>query len=121
MAQAQPELGVSYAAKISKEEAALDFTRPAQELARKIRAFNPFPGAHASVNGVAIKLWGAQTLPEDSRARPGEVLAADRQLGIVVACGSGALRLTQLQKPGGKRLAAADFLQGFPLEGLSFD
>ncbi|MES2902104.1 MAG: methionyl-tRNA formyltransferase [Pseudomonadota bacterium] len=121
VAEAQPELGVTYAAKISKEEAALDFTRPAQELARKIRAFNPFPGAHASVNGVTIKLWGAQALPEDSSARPGEVLAADRQLGIVVACGSGTLRLTQLQKPGGKRLAAADFLLGFPLEGLSFD
>ena len=117
----QPEQGVNYAAKISKDEAALDFGRPALELARKIRAFNPFPGAHAEVNGVTIKIWGAEALPEGSPARPGQVLAADSQHGIVVACKSGTLRLTQLQKPGGKRLPAAEFLKGFALDELSFD
>ncbi|CAN7280661.1 methionyl-tRNA formyltransferase [Duganella sp. LjRoot269] len=116
----QPEAGVSYAAKISKEEAALDFTLPAVEIGRKIRAFNPFPGAHASVNGVNVKLWGAELLEADSKAPAGQVLAADAQHGIVVSCGSGSLRLTELQKPGGKRLPAAEFIKGFPLEGLTF-
>ncbi|MFC0169026.1 methionyl-tRNA formyltransferase [Pseudoduganella danionis] len=114
----QPEAGVNYAAKISKEEAALDFSLSAIELDRKIRAFNPFPGAHASVNGVHIKLWGAEVLPASSKAEPGQILAADAQHGIVVACGTGTLRLTSLQKPGGKRLPAAEFIKGFPLEGL---
>jgi methionyl-tRNA formyltransferase len=117
----QPEAGVCYAAKISKEEARLDWRRPALELERQIRAFNPFPGAHAEVNGVNVKLWGAEALAEGSGAPAGQVLAADAQHGIIVACGSGTLRLTQLQKPGGKRLPAAEFLKGFPLTGLSFD
>jgi methionyl-tRNA formyltransferase len=117
----QPETGVTYAAKIAKEEAALDFTRPAREVDRKIRAFNPFPGAHAVVNGTVIKLWGAELLEADSTAPAGQVLAADAQHGIVVACGSGALRLTHLQKPGGKRLPAAEFIKGFALEGLRFE
>lgn len=117
----QPDAGVTYAAKIGKEEARLDFALPAQELGRKIRAFNPFPGAHAQVNGVALKIWGAEALGADSRALPGQVLAADASHGIVVACGSGTLRLTELQKPGGKRLPAAEFLKGFPLAERCFD
>jgi methionyl-tRNA formyltransferase len=116
----QPEAGVNYAAKISKEEAALDFTQSALEISRKIRAFNPFPGAHASVSGVNVKLWGAELLEADSKAPAGQVLAADAQHGIVVSCGSGSLRLTELQKPGGKRLPAAEFIKGFPLEGWTF-
>lgn len=118
----QPAEGVTYAAKITKEEAKVDFGLPkAIEIARKVRAFNPFPGAHALVNGVPVKIWGAQALEPDSDALVGTVLAADAQHGIVVACGRGTLRLTELQKPGGKRLAAAEFLKGFPLEGLCFD
>jgi methionyl-tRNA formyltransferase len=120
-AVAQPEAGVTYAAKISKEEGRLDFSLSAQELSRKIRAFNPFPGAHAQVNGVPIKVWGAEALAADSRALPGQVLAADATHGIVVACKRGTLRLTELQKPGGKRLRAAEFLKGFPLAELCFD
>jgi len=113
----QPEEGVNYAAKISKEEAALDFTQPAVELDRKIRAFNPFPGAHGTVNGVVVKLWSAELA--DGQGAPGQVLSADAQ-GIVVACGAGALRLTTLQKPGGKRLPASEFMKSFPLEGQTF-
>ena len=113
----QPEAGVNYAAKISKEEAALDFSLPAIELDRKIRAFNPFPGAHGAVNGVVVKLWGAEVV--DGAGTPGQVLAADAH-GIVVACGAGALRLTTLQKPGGKRLPAGEFIKGFALEGQTF-
>jgi methionyl-tRNA formyltransferase len=120
-AVAQPAAGVTYAAKIGKEEARLDFALPAHELGRKIRAFNPFPGAHALVNGVTIKIWGAEALDADSRALAGQVLAADATHGIVVACKGGTLRLTELQKPGGKRLPAAEFLKGFPLAELCFD
>jgi methionyl-tRNA formyltransferase len=117
----QPAEGVTYAAKISKEEAKLDFAQPAAALARKVRAFNPFPGAHGQVNGVTVKIWGAQPEAGAVGAAPGKVLAADAQQGIVVACGEGALRLTELQKPGGKRLPAAEFLKGFPLEKLVFE
>jgi methionyl-tRNA formyltransferase len=114
----QPEEGVTYAAKISKEEAKLDLSRPALELARKVRAFNPFPGAHAQAGGITVKIWNAQAT--SGKGQPGQVLAADAQ-GIVVACGEGALRLTELQKPGGKRLAAGEFLKGFSLDGVSFE
>jgi methionyl-tRNA formyltransferase len=113
----QPEDGVTYAAKISKDEAKLDWSLPAVALARKVRAFNPFPGAQGLAGDVAIKIWQAQ--PVEGAGRPGTVLAADAQ-GIVVACGTGALRLTALQKPGGKRLAAAEFLKGFSFDGLAF-
>ena len=119
-AQAQPEQGVTYAAKISKEEAALNFATPAVELSRKIRAFNPFPGASVQVNGVTVKIWGAQVAEQESKAEPGQVLVADAQHGIVVACKDGSLRLTELQKPGGKRLAATEFLKSFPLAGQRF-
>jgi methionyl-tRNA formyltransferase len=117
MATPQPEIGVTYAAKITKEEARLDFALPADVLARKIRAFNPFPGANGVVDGVAVKIWHADDV--DGNGTPGQVLQADAG-GIVVACGAGALRLTELQKPGGKRLAAAEFLKGFALTGLTF-
>ncbi len=116
----QPEQGVTYANKILKEEAVLDFTQPAREICRKIRAFNPFPGAHGDVNGTVIKLWGAEVLDGGTNAAPGQVIAADAQHGIVIACGEGTLRLTQLQKPGGKRLPAAEFIKGFPLDGQRF-
>jgi methionyl-tRNA formyltransferase len=115
----QPEQGVTYAAKISKEEAKLDFTLAAPALARKVRAFNPFPGAHGQAGGVTVKIWHAQAV--EGKGNPGQVLSADAQGGIVVACGAGALRLTELQKPGGKRLAAAEFLKGFSFDGLAFE
>ncbi len=113
----QPDEGVTYAAKIGKEEAKLDWTLAAVDLARKVRAFNPFPGAHGQAGSTTIKIWNAQ--PVDGQGRPGQVLQADAH-GIVVACGTGALRLTALQKPGGKRLAAAEFLKGFSFDGLAF-
>ena len=117
----QPEEGVTYAAKVAKDEAGLDFSQSAVQIGRKIRAFNPFPGAHAQVNGMTIKLWGAQALEAGSTALPGTVLASDARNGIVVACGQGTLRITELQKPGGKRLPAAEFLNSFPLDEQSFD
>jgi methionyl-tRNA formyltransferase len=114
----QPADGVTYAAKISKDEAKLDFALPAAQLARKVRAFNPFPGAHGQAGGVTVKIWGAQAVA--GNGTPGQVLAADAN-GIVVACGEGALRLSELQKPGGKRLAAAEFLKGFSFENVTFN
>jgi methionyl-tRNA formyltransferase len=119
IATPQPEAGANYAGKITKEEAALDFTQSAEKLARKIRAFNPFPGTSALFNGVQIKLWAAQALPS-ADAKPGQILAASAHDGVIVACGTGTLRLTELQKPGGKRLPAAEFLKGFPLNDGHF-
>jgi methionyl-tRNA formyltransferase len=117
----QPDEGANYAAKITKEEAALDFSQSAESIARKIRAFNPFPGASASFNGVAVKLWRANAVQTAPGVAPGQVIAAGAQTDVIVACGEGALRVTELQKPGGKRLPAAEFLKGFPMEGGRFD
>lgn len=115
----QPEAGVTYAAKIEKGEAPLDWRLPAIQLARQVRAFNPFPGALATYQGNAIKVWSARV--SDAEGSPGAILAADRN-GIVVACGEGALRLVELQKAGGKRLPVAQFLAGMPLvAGAAFD
>ncbi len=121
LATPQPEEGVTYAAKIAKEEAALDFALPAEALWRKIRAFNPFPGAFANFNGTPVKFWRAELATSTSRATPGQVLAANAQEGVLIACSQGALRVRELQKPGGKRLPAAEFLKGFPLEGGNFN
>ena len=108
----QPTEGVTYAAKLDKAEAQLDWRRPAVELGRAVRAFNPFPGATAQIDGQSIKVWRAE--PYAGKGDSGTVLAVGAD-GIVVACGEGALRLTELQKAGGKRLPAADFLRGFAL------
>lgn len=105
----QSDTGITYAAKIEKAEALLDWRLPAAEIERKVRAFNPFPGAATMLEGVPVKIWRAVAVP--GGAAPGTVLAADRH-GIVVACGDGALCLGELQKAGGKRLSAAQFLSG---------
>ncbi len=113
-AQAQPTGGVTYAWKLNKREAWLDWSRPADELARRVRAFDPFPVACASLRGTTLKLWRAASLADASAAPPGTVLAADAT-GIRVACGVGALAITELQRPGGRRLRAAEFLAGMPV------
>ena len=119
-ATAQPETGVTYAAKISKEEAALNFTLTAKELERKIRAFNPFPGAYANVNGTIVKIWAAQAtenLNLSGATLSGQVLVANAHDGLLLSCeeGNSVLRLTELQKSGGKRLPVAEFLKGFAI------
>ena len=106
----QPSEGITYAHKIEKAEAALDWSQPAALLERKIRAFDPFPGASASIGGETLKLWGAEVIAR--QGTPGTVLAVD-DTGVAVACGDDALLLTQLQRAGGKRLPVADFLRGF--------
>ncbi|TDK65881.1 methionyl-tRNA formyltransferase [Sapientia aquatica] len=117
-ASPQPDEGVNYAAKISKEEAALDFNLPAQLLAQKIRAFNPFPAASAVLNGVTLKIWRAEVVEKPISAQVGQLILKDQQL--IVACGEGALSLLELQKPGGKRLPTAEFLKGFTVGAQDF-
>lgn len=112
LAQAQPEVGVTYAHKLEKTESLLDVNSPAELLDRKIRAYNPFPGAVLHAAGQPIKIWQASIVQE--QGLPGTVLMADAA-GVVMACGEGALRLEVLQAPGGKRLPAAEFLRGHPL------
>ena len=108
----QPVDGVSYAHKIAKTEAAIDWRQPALVIERRLRAFDPFPGASFMLAGESVKLWRARLRP-GAQGLPGEVLAAgDGRL--TVACGEGALDLLQLQRPGGRRIDATAFLQARP-------
>ncbi|WP_109476643.1 methionyl-tRNA formyltransferase [Paraburkholderia sp. C35] len=110
----QPAEGANYADKIGKHEAALDWQRPAVELARQVRAFDPFPGGAATLDGTVLKIWSAMPIDSSNKAQPGTITDVSPE-GVVVACGEGALRITQLQKPGGKRLPVRDFLAGSTL------
>jgi methionyl-tRNA formyltransferase len=112
-AEPQDEALVTYAEKLRKDEAPLDWQRSAVELSRQVRAFNPFPVAQATLNDETWRIWMVYADP-DATGAPGEIL--DISDGILVACGQGALRITELQKPGGKRLSARDFLAGNPLK-----
>jgi methionyl-tRNA formyltransferase len=112
----QPAEGVTYAHKIDKSEAAIDWKLPAATIERRVRAFDPFPGATFESGGETVKLWRA-ALRADLQGPPGRVLKADG-LELLVACGEGGLSLLELQRPGGKRLAAPVFMQARPgLEG----
>jgi methionyl-tRNA formyltransferase len=105
----QPAQGATYAPKLDKSEARIDWTRPAVEIWRKIRAFNPFPGALARFDGEDVKIWRAQLAMTDGT--PGEILAFGDQ-GILVACGQGSVQILELQRAGARRLAAGEFLRG---------
>lgn len=113
-AQPQPLDGATYAHKITKEQADITWTHPAPQIERMIRAFNPFPGAYSRLNHQLIKVWSAK-MHAGGSGDPGEVIGV-ADSGIVVACASGALQLTELQRQGGRRLPAAEFLRGFPIE-----
>jgi methionyl-tRNA formyltransferase len=106
----QPSSGATYARKVDKEEALLDWTRPAIELERAIRAYRPAPGAATRLGGETLKLWRAQL--RDERGAPGEVLRAG-ETGLVIACGEQALQIEELQRQGGRKIGAADFLRGY--------
>lgn len=110
----QPEAGVTYAHKLDKAEARLDWAQPAQVLARKVRAFNPWPMAEAMLAGERVRIHAALPLDAAHDAAPGRVLRATRE-GIDVACGEGALRLQVLQREGGRAITAADYLNSRPL------
>ena len=105
----QPEAGVTYAHKLEKEEARLDWSQSADLLARKVRAFEPWPVAEAVVAGERLRIHGGVAIDLNHKAVPGTVLAASRQ-GIDIACAQGALRLRVVQRDGGKAITAADYL-----------
>lgn len=112
--QAQNDAMACYAAKLQKSEAGIDWTRPAEEIHRAIRAFNPFPGSVTNLANVpGIKIWRSSLQSEHS-GLPGGVLQVGKS-GILVACGTGALNLETLQKPGGKPQPAQQFLQSVPV------
>ena len=107
--RAQPVEGVTYAHKLEKNEAQLDWSQPAEVLARKVRAFEPWPVAEAVVAGERLRIHGAVPLGLAQTSAPGTLLAATRQ-GLDIACGQGALRLRVIQRDGGKAITAADYL-----------
>lgn len=104
--------GATYAAKIDRSEARIDWTRSAVEIWRKVRAFNPYPGATSRLGNEELKIWQAAPSPQSGPA--GTVLEAHAR-GIVVACGEGSLKIEALQRAGGRRLTPAEFLRGHRL------
>ncbi len=108
----QSAAGTSYARKIGKEDADIDWARPCAEIERQIRALRPVPGARTRLRAEPVKVWRARCVAH--AGAPGVVLDAGAA-GILVACGEGALLATELQRAGGTRLAAAEFLRGFPI------
>ncbi len=105
----QPEIGVSYAHKLDKTEARLDFTLPAELLERRVRAFNPWPICDCELAGERLRVYAAVAIESPANAAPGSVLAASAA-GIDIACGEGALRLTRIQREGGRAQPVADYL-----------
>ena len=105
----QAQSGVTYASKIDKRDAQVDWSTPALEIERKVRAMRPTPGAFTHLRGGVLKLWRARVV--DGEGESGRVLAAGSE-GVLVACGQGALLVTELQRAGGKRLPAREFLRG---------
>lgn len=118
----QDDARATYASKVTRADSAVDWTASAVQAERVIRTFDPAPGAFGIVRDVAIKLFRAGVRPGEHGAPPGTVLHAGRD-GVDVACGAGTvLRVAELQRPGGKRLPAREFLAGFPLQpGERFD
>lgn len=117
--QAQPAAGMTYARKLSKEEARVDWSQPAATLARRVRAFNPAPVAWSELDGERIRFWNARALDRAGSAAPGTIVAADAE-GLRIACGVGELLVTELQRPGGKALEAAQAVRGWAITGKAF-
>ena len=118
----QPE-GATYAAKIAKAEATIDWREPAATIERRLRAFDPFPGARSQLEGEVLTCWRGVVARDAyvDRREPGEIVRVDGD-SLTVACGEGALLLTELQRAGGRRMSAADFLRGrAPRLGACFD
>jgi methionyl-tRNA formyltransferase len=120
---AQPREGITYAAKIEKTEAPIQWGRHAEEISRQVRAFNPWPMAETRFDGKQLRIWEAEPLDSpaasDAARPPGSVLTASRE-GIDVICGTGVLRIQKLQLPGRKPLPAEEFLRGQRLDGARF-
>ena len=119
----QSAQGVTYAQKIEKNEAGIDWRQGAGQIAQKVRAFNPFPGATTTLNGETLKIWMAvpAALAPPAQAPPGTVLMVDPQ-GLAVAAKDSVVVITELQRPGGKRLPVAEFLRGSTVQlGMVFE
>lgn len=114
----QADEGVAYAHKLDKAEARLDFSHPAIELERQVRAFDPWPVAEGEINGELLRIWAARAIEGHAHAAPGTVIGMTRD-GIDVACGVGTLRITALQRAGGKRITAADYINAMKTRGAS--
>jgi methionyl-tRNA formyltransferase len=114
-AEPQPVEGVTYAHKVEKSEAQVDWTQDAASIVRRIRAFDPFPGASSALDGETVKLWAAEAQAGAPSEAPGSVLAVAPS-GITVAAKDSIVTLTELQRAGGKRLRVADFLRGFDVK-----
>jgi methionyl-tRNA formyltransferase len=115
----QPSDGITYAHKVTKSEAAIDWQGDSLEVDRQVRAFNPFPGAFSLLRSEPVKIWRGLASARGQGA-PGEILGCGPD-GIDVACGTGMLKITELQKAGGRRLTAAEFLRGLsPVPGERF-
>jgi methionyl-tRNA formyltransferase len=106
-----------YAKKLHKEEAQIDWHKPAGEIARQVAAFNPWPVAQSRNGEEVLRIWNAEALDEQNSRTPGSVLHGGKQ-GIDVACGEGVLRITRLQRPGGKPQSAAEYLNAHKLDGV---
>jgi methionyl-tRNA formyltransferase len=118
-ARKQDAAGVTYAEKLSKEEARLDWLKSAEELARAVRGYNPWPVAYTDYQGQPLRIWRASWMPTDTGQAPGTVLNAGRE-GIDVATGKGVLRILELQAAGGRAQSASDFANSRALPGLRF-
>lgn len=110
----QPTEGVTYARKITKAEAVIDWREPAAVLDRRVRAFNPAPGTTVRLRDQELKIWAANAIDRSFAAAPGTVVEVDAA-GPIVACGAGCLRLEELQRAGAKRMLAAQMMHGFPI------
>lgn len=116
----QPQAGISYARKLAKDEARLDWSLPAAVLARAVRGYNPAPVAWTELGAERIRIFRARAeATETGAAAPGTIVAAGAE-GIDVACGAGLLRITELQRPGGRALPAAELARSWPLAGQRF-
>lgn len=118
-ATVQPETGVTYAKKLSKDEARIDWSQPAEVIARRIRAFNPAPVAWSELGADRVRFWNARTLPLPANADPGTVVDADSH-GLHIATVDGRLVVTELQRPGGKALPASLVCRDWKLAGQRF-
>lgn len=111
----QPVDGVTYAHKVEKHEAQIDWAQPATDIVRRIRAFDPFPGATGTLDGETIKLWAAEVAPGTGGDKPGTIVAVS-PAGIAITAINSIVTVTELQRPGGKRLPVSDFLRGVGLK-----
>ena len=119
--QKQDESRMSYEPKIDKAMARIDFSLSAEEIRNRMRAFDPWPGAYCEIGGQTYKLWSAHAAAEQSGQEPGTVLCADGKRGLLIAAGQGILHVDEMQAPGGKRMACADYLRGHQLPAMKAD